>query len=522
VDAAGVVTVIGRTNSTDYPTTPGALDTTLNGSDDVFVTRLDPSLPAAQQLVYSTFLGGTSIDEGSGLRVDAYGVVTVAGTTQSANHPTTGGAFDTTFNGGWVDAFVTRLDPSLPASQQLVYSTFVGGVGGEQARALSMEASGVVTITGWTSSTDYPTTPGAFDTTHNGTDDVFVTRLDPSRPAAQQLVYSTFVGGPNGDLGFDLWVGATGVVTITGVAGIASYPTTPGAFDTTFNGGYSDVFVTRLDPSLPGAQQLVYSTFLGGSGWDWGIKLACEPSGVITVAGYTESTGYPTTPGAFDRFLVGNGSDAFVTRLDPARPGAQQLLYSTFVGGSEGDWAWALALEASGGVTIAGGTRSLDYATTPGAYDTIWNGFEDVFVTRLDMLPTGVSAFGRSSPGCAGPLPISVTSMPSVGNAGFAITCGNAPPGGIGLLLAGGAGLASPINVLGVEIWIDPNPFLVTFGVTSNGVGASEFALPIPGSVGLVGTRLCTQFAWISPSSPPPCPPLGVSASDAVDIIIQP
>jgi hypothetical protein len=265
----------------------------------------------------------------------------------------------------------------------------------------------------------------------------------------------------------------------------------------------------------------VYSTFLGGSGgWDWGIELACEPSGVVTVAGHTDSPDYPTTPGAFDRTL--GFRDAFVTRLDPARSGAQQLVYSTFVGGSGNDWAWALALDASGGVTIAGAASSLDYPTTPGAFDTIWNGGEDVFVTRLDMLPTGVAPFGRSSPGCAGPLPISVTSMPSVGNTGFAITCGNAPPNGIGLLLAGGAGLAAPINVFGVELWIDPNPFLVTFAVTSNGVGAAEFALPIPGSAGLVGTRLFTQFAWLSPASPPPCPPLGISASGALDITIQP
>ncbi len=185
--------------------------------------------------------------------------------------------------------------------------------------------------------------------------------------------------------------------------------------------------------------------------------------------------------------------------------------------------SYALALDAQGAATVAGATGSTAFPTTPGAYDTSVNGVSDAFVTRLDLLPTGVSAFGRSSPGCTGPLAISVTSMPRVGNASFALTCGNAPPNASGLLALAAAGLATPIPVLGVEFWLDPfSAFFATFGASSDARGACEFGLPIPNQPWFARRRLFVQFFWGGPTSPPPCPPLGLSASNALEITIQP
>jgi len=521
VDPPGRVTITGFTFSTDYPTTAGAWDTTYNGVGDAFVTRLDPSQPAAQQLVYSTFVGESGGDRAYGVSLDASGVVTIAGATDSPNFPTTAGAWDTTVNGG-LDAFVTRLDPSQAAGQQVVYSTFVGGSGIDEAYALGLDASGVVTITGRTFSANYPTTPGAWDTTFDGyPTDVFVTRLDPSQAGPPQLVYSTFLGGGGIDVAYSLSVDATGAVTIAGATDYPNFPTTLGAWDTTVNGDL-DAFVTRLDPSQPPPQQLLYSTFVGGSGSEQARTLWVGGSGVITIAGSTTSAAFPTTAGAWD--TTHNGSwDAFVTRLDPSQPGSQQVPYSTFVGGGDNDRAYGISVDTSAFVTIAGLTTSANYPTTPGAWDTTINGSLDAFVTRLDMFPTGASPFGSSTPGCAGPLAIGVTSMPQVGNATFAIRCTSAPSSTTGLLAFSGAGLATPLAIFGAGVWVDPaSPAFFTVFVPSNGVGAAQFSVPIPGIPALAGAQAYAQFAWLGPSAPPPCPATGVSTSNALEITIQP
>jgi hypothetical protein len=239
--------------------------------------------------------------------------------------------------------------------------------------------------------------------------------------------------------------------------------------------------------------------------------------GAATVAGYTSSADFPTTPGAFDTSF-GGFAITFVTRLSAM---GSSLVWSTFLGGSTYDVPTALAVDAQGAATVAGSTGSADFPTTPGAFDTTHNGgITDAFVTRLDMLPTGVSAFGRSSPGCTGPLAISVTAMPSLGRATFAITCGNAPPNATGMLALTGRRLRSPVVVLGVELWIDPSAW-VPLLASSNGIGASNVPLPIPGDLSLANARLFAQFCWAGPAAPAPCPPLGVSASNALDITIQ-
>jgi hypothetical protein len=240
----------------------------------------------------------------------------------------------------------------------------------------------------------------------------------------------------------------------------------------------------------------------------------------VTVAGRTASSDFPTTPGAFDTIYNGGGrGDVFVTRLSPT---GSSLDYATFLGGTDSDDRPVLALDAQGAATVAGVTYSSDFPTTPGAFGTSHNGGGDGFVTRLDMLPTGVSAFGRSTPGCTGPLAISVNSMPRVDNAGFALSCGNAPPNTTGLLGFAGSRLPSPVILLGAEVWLDPSPPFVPLPASSNSIGASEVPLPIPNDPHLAGARVFAQFFWAGPTSPPPCPPLGLSASNALDLTIQP
>jgi hypothetical protein len=366
VDPQGQAYVVGSTQSGDFPTTAGAFDTTLDGPEDAFVTKLSRD---GSTLVYSAFLGGSSDDFGSGISVDPSGLADVTGRTESGDFPTTAGAFDTTF-GGLDDAFVTKLSRDGSA---LVYSTFLGGAAFDFGEGIAVDLRGDVYLTGETESGDFPTTAGAFDTTIDDVD-AFVTKL--SRDGST-LAYSTFLGGAFNDIGNGIAVDRSGQAYITGRTSSGDFPTTAGAFDTTFGGGFTDAFVAKLSRD---GSALALSTFLGGAFDDAANGIAIDPSGHAYVTGSTQSGDFPTTAGAFDTTL--GFIDAFVTKLD--RDGST-LAYSTFLGGAFNDIGNGIAANPSGEAYVTGATSSADFPTTPGAFDTTFGGgFFDAFVTKLD------------------------------------------------------------------------------------------------------------------------------------------
>ncbi|OOP56041.1 MAG: hypothetical protein AYP45_11405 [Candidatus Brocadia carolinensis] len=185
LDTSGNVYVAGFTGSTDFPTTSGAYDTSWNGVDDVFVSKLDGGLT---NLLASTYLGGSSSDGGFSLALDTSGNIYVTGLAVSPDFPTTGGAYDTSFNGGY-DAFVSKLNNGLTS---LLASTFLGGSGRNHGASITLDTSGNVYVAGFTGSTDFPTTSGAYDTSWNGVDDVFISKLDGGLTS---LLASTYLGG---------------------------------------------------------------------------------------------------------------------------------------------------------------------------------------------------------------------------------------------------------------------------------------------------------------------------------------
>jgi len=519
VDARGVVTIAGTTESPDLPTTAGAYATFLGGQADAFVSRLDLTRSGSAQLVYSTFLGGgfDDFEVARALSVDPNGVVSVAGVTRSANFPTTAGAYATSFAGA-LDGFVSRLDPSRVGAAQLVHSTYLGGSGWDEINALDIDIAGAVVVAGVTGSANYPITTTAYPRRRSGLE-AFVSRLDPRKTGPAQLTYSVLVGSA---VVHDLQVDGIGVITVVGEAvSTVGLPTSGSAFDPTPNGGW-DAFVLQLNPSRPANLQITYSTFLGGFSDDTGRAVSVDSSGRITVAGYTRSFNFPVTAGAHDLTYNGGGDDAFVARLDPSRVGRTQLLYSTFLGGAFGDRANDVQVDAMGAATVAGKTSSSGFPTTAGGFATTIAGPTDAFVSRLDMLPIGARAFGVSSPGCAGPLAIGVTSMPQDGNANFALTCDHAPANANGGVMLGAAGLTTPIGVAGVQAWLDPRSGSFFLGTGSNQMGAASFAMPIPvNNTWLIGQKLYAQFFWLGPQAPAPCPPLGLSASNAIEITVQ-
>jgi hypothetical protein len=323
---------------------------------------IDPALS------YSTYLGGVGHEEGHGVTVDASGNAYVTGVTTSADFPTTPGSFDPTYLVN--DAFITKLDAT---GSTLVYSTYLGGSGSDVGATIAVDATGHAHVAGYTGSTDFPTTAYAFDTTFNGRDDVFVVRLDPTGSA---LVYSTYLGGSSDDYGWRMVLAPGGSVYLTGWTTSPNFPVSAAAFDTTL-GGRQDAFVVKLDPAVPGA--LTYATYLGGSGEDRGMAVDVDSLGQAYVTGGTSSSDFPTTPAAFDTTY--SGGDAFVTKFNPS--GSAPLVYSTYLGGAGAEEGRGIAVDSSGSAYVAGDTGSADYPTTPGAFDTSFNGGTDAFVTKL-------------------------------------------------------------------------------------------------------------------------------------------
>jgi hypothetical protein len=408
LDTLGDAYVTGYTLSTDFPTTPGAFQTACAGScayQDAFVTELNPTGSA---LVYSTYLGGTGADVGQGIAVDASGDAYVTGDTLSSDFPATPGAFQTTCGGGpgnctIGDGFVAKLTSD---GSGLVYSTYLGGSSVDQALGIAVDASGNAYVTGGTSSSDFPTTPGAFETTCPAQDSCtpgagFVTKLNSPGSA---LVYSTYLGGSHGGAGFGIVVDNSGDAYVTGTTDSTDFPVTPGASQTTFGGGETDAFVTKMNSSGSG---LVYSTFLGGSGIDQGFGVALDSSDNSYVTGSTYSSDFPTTPGAFQTTCggcSGTTADAFVTELNSA---GSSLVYSTYLGGSNADGGQSIALGASGIAYVTGYTYSIDFPITPGAFQTkcgggcsgtTYDAFVASFGPGVQVSPSGLG-FGNQTVG---------------------------------------------------------------------------------------------------------------------------
>jgi len=272
---------------------------------------------------------------------------------------------------------VTKLNADGSA---LIYSTFLGGGEPEWPNAIAIDGSGNAYISGVTRSSNFPVTPGAFDTTYNGGwDDSFVTKLNAS---GSGLVYSTFLGGGGSDEhGFGIAVDGSGNAYISGHTDSSNFPVTLGAFDTKYNGGNGDVFVTKLNAA---GSALIYSTFLGGADWDNGLAIAIDGSGNAYITGWTRSSNFPVTPGAFDTTYNGGYSDVFATKLNAS---GSALIYSAFLGGVGDESGSAIAIDASGNAYIAGDTASSNFSTTPGAFDTTFNGsWSDVFVSKIGPL----------------------------------------------------------------------------------------------------------------------------------------
>jgi hypothetical protein len=323
-------------------------------------------------LGYSTYLSGPVFQaQGERVAPGPDGSVYVAGYA-GPDFPATPGTFQPVSGGGY-DAFVAKLAPRGGGQADLVWSTFLGGGSAEEVLGFAVDAQGNAYVAGPTESTDFPTTPGAFQPNYGGgAFDAYAAKISAD---GGSLLYSTYLGGSGDDRAEAVAVDAAGSAYVTGRTKSSDFPTTPGAFDQGYHAA-QDVFVVKLTPAGDG---LEYGTYLGGNQDELGAGIAVDAAGAAYVTGYTYSSNFPTTRGAFDPSYNGGG-DAFIVKLLPDGSG---LAYSTFLGGSRTEGAGGIAVDGAGDAYVTGGTNSPDFPTTPGAFQTKLAGDFDGYVAKL-------------------------------------------------------------------------------------------------------------------------------------------
>jgi hypothetical protein len=372
VDSSGNTYFAGITDSIDFPVTSGSIDGNLIGSWNGFVSKLNPSGTA---LIYSTVIGGGGDDCLSAIAIDSERKAYVTGWSTSTDYPATHGE---TLKGR-EDITLVKLNASGNA---LEYATMFGGSQREDSWGIALDSSGHAFVTGRTWSNDFPVTNGAFDQSENGNVDGFVVKLTSS---GDSFIYSTYLGGSLNEALYDIRVDNDGNAYVVGDSSSNDYPTTTGAFDRTQNGN-NDVIISKLNPA---GSELVYSTYVGGSGNDSACFMTLDSEGKVYYSGHTNSTNYPTTSNAYDMSYNGN-YDAIVGILDAA---GSNLFYSTFVGGSGNDHGAGIAFNTHGIVNMAGLTYSLNFPTTSDALEGSNNGSGDGFVIQLNPESPGGLVF---------------------------------------------------------------------------------------------------------------------------------
>jgi len=391
---SGEVWVTGRTYSSDFPVTPNALQTANAGTPDSFVSKLDAN---GRTLLFSTFCGGASYDEGTAVVLDAAGDAYVTGWTMSTNFPVTANAYRKTVQ--FLDAFVTKFS----SAGSLTYSTLVGGYGSDYGLAIAVDAAGSAYVAGRTSSADLPVTytatqmpagagplqgsrllqdvlaalkAGGF----GGTEDGFVMVLNREGSA---LLKGCYLGGTARDSANAIALSATGEVFVAGDTQSTDFPVTAEAAQKTFAGGLSDGFLVRLNASDLGR---TYSTYIGGSRDDSVLALATGSSGIAHTAGVTSSLDFPATASIMTAGQRTAGTDAFVAKwqTDSAKP--SYVIRMGGGGGSTSEEALDIAVDATGNVYLTGRTFSTDFPVTSGAVQKAPGGGEqgDAFITKLD------------------------------------------------------------------------------------------------------------------------------------------
>jgi hypothetical protein len=386
LDSKGLLYLTGQTDTTgsantyvgDLPATGNFYAGNSAGLTDVFVAIVDTTGKSGNYgLVYFSYLGGSAIDTAAALQVDASGNVFLTGTTASTDFPMAGNSVQTSGAATTFYAFVAEINPAVGAPDGLVYSTYLGGTGGNSGgNGIDVDADGNIYVIGTTKANDYPVTDSAYAGVIFGPQDTFLSKFNPS---SSNLLYSTFLGGESDDWGIGIVVDKAGLVYFAAQTISTAFPMGPNSYQQVLKGG-ADPIIGLMDMTKSGNDSLVYCTYFGGSDSDAVRAIKLDAKGNVLITGYTLSNDFPVTGDALQTTNRGNG-DAFVSVVNP-KNSAAFVVYSTYLGGTDGEVAYGIGGDAAGNIYVAGYTLSSDFPVTGDALQS-WGQGIDLFITKF-------------------------------------------------------------------------------------------------------------------------------------------
>jgi len=425
VDSAGNAYVTGLTQSSNFPVTASAFQNGLAIQQNAFLSELSAD---GSTLLYSTYFGAY-LDEGYGIALDSAGNAYIAGRSPSSDNycdggcdfPVTAGAYQQYWN-GTESAFVAKFNTTASGAASLVYSTLLGGSGVDRGFGIAVDSGGNAYVTGRTNSSDFPTMNayqaafgGGGSTCSSGIKtpvcgDAFVTELNSTGTA---LLYSTYLGGSGEDGGVGIALDTSGKVYISGGTDSGDFPVSNAAYQASFDSNTSgcsaaglacgNAFVAKLDATQSGSDSLLYATYLGGENDDLAAAIVADANGFATVAGVTNSTKFPKVNPLYS---FGGGTvpcvttdqacgDGFVAKLDPS---GSKLVFSTYLGGSQDDGVFGLAIDSLGNAYLTGVTNSPNFHTTPGTFQMAYGGgTANAFAARIGYIEFPIAALSPPS-----------------------------------------------------------------------------------------------------------------------------
>ncbi|MDQ6707571.1 MAG: SBBP repeat-containing protein, partial [Acidobacteriota bacterium] len=468
VDAAGNIFVAGRTNSPDFPLT-SAYQKGNAGGIDGFLLRVNPN---TNQLIFSTYFGGSGEDRVLAMALDPGGNVYITGGTSSTDLQTNQAAFQRQ-NAGGVDAFMAKFDPQGNA----LLDTYLGGAADDRGYGIAVDAAGNVYLTGSTDSNNFPLS-GAGQGTRQGKTDAFVTKMNANGATLQ---FSTYLGGSDNDIAQAIALDPGGNIYVTGSTASGDFPIVNGSYQTNNAGGDMDIFVSKL--ALDG-RNLAYSTYIGSRGSDVANAIAVDGTGQAFVTGSSNSDVFPVTGDAQQKTRAG-GSDVVLVKLNQS---GSALLYSTFLGGSNDETGRGVAVDASGSAYVTGVTSSRNFPSTGQSVTPGYNGGDsDGFVAKISFpsTPPTLNAGGVVNGASFTATPLSPGSLITIFGTNFAAAAVGASstplPNSLGGVSVTINGIAAPLVYVGTNQINLQLPYEVT-------PGNASVVVTGPGGVSSAGT----------------------------------